>query len=255
MCLIMRHLPWLSGWRLVLVVSLIYPVTTIGSWFLDPGARDIDASSYVAERWWSIGIIAGLVWIVVWLSHSRVNLSNRVPARAVVLAWPIALLGVAWALGINPDPRFVLFSLAGCIFVGIAEETAFRGLILNTLVPKLGVAWAVALSALIFGVTHLLNVIIFDQGMTEVLAQVAITSVIGMLFGWIYVFTGGNLWLVIALHAAYDFFLFTAVVPNDGTTATAWLIAAVPFLMVAMSILATIIGIRRYRGRFEFSLN
>ncbi|MGH9165042.1 MAG: lysostaphin resistance A-like protein [Acidimicrobiales bacterium] len=56
--------------------------------------------------------------------------------------------------GLGSGPGLVLLSL--CIVIGapLAEEIFFRGLLQRTLARRFGATWAVAGSALIFGVTH-----------------------------------------------------------------------------------------------------
>lgn len=52
-------------------------------------------------------------------------------------------------------PGFVLFALIVAVGAPLAEELYFRGLVLRSIEHRLGVVWAVVLTGVIFGATHL----------------------------------------------------------------------------------------------------
>jgi membrane protease YdiL (CAAX protease family) len=87
---------------------------------------------------------------------------------------------------------FALTSIA----VGIKEEIAFRALIQNLLVPRIGRAHAIFVTMSLF--------ILFHVGVVPPLRQVYIhIALAGLFFGLVFEFTQ-RLWLVIALHALFD---------------------------------------------------
>ena len=130
--------------------------------------------------------------------------------------YPLILIGfatvsmLAQSLGagaaLAAPVRIVAF-VGTMVLIGLAEEMAFRGLIATTLLEyfgtgRVGVWKAVTLSGLLFGLAHMTN--LFGAQPLGVLVQVAVTTVLGMLFAAIYYRTG-NLWVVIFLHTAMDF--------------------------------------------------
>ena len=88
--------------------------------------------------------------------------------------------------------------LAASIVAAIGEELAFRGALFRVLEDSLGTAWALVLSAAVFGLLHALN-----PGAT-VLSTLAIALEAGILLGAAYAFTR-NLWFAIGLHLGWNF--------------------------------------------------
>lgn len=84
---------------------------------------------------------------------------------------------------------FMLMSLTA----GVWEELVYRGFLIWFLVPLVGLAGAVVISALIFGVGHLY------QGITGLVT----TTIIGLAFAALYLFTA-SLWWLMVVHAAMD---------------------------------------------------
>ncbi|HTU09435.1 MAG TPA: CPBP family intramembrane glutamic endopeptidase [Allosphingosinicella sp.] len=101
------------------------------------------------------------------------------------------------------DGRQLRWALAVSVFAGVFEEIAYRGYLIAYFGSWFGPWWALAASSLLFGFAHLY------QGPTGVL----VTTLMGALFGWLYLETG-SLLLPILLHAAVD---ISAMV-------TAWLV-------------------------------
>lgn len=104
-------------------------------------------------------------------------------------------------------PWYRILAFCGTmLFIGLAEELPFRGLVAGTLLEAFGTSragvWkATVLSGLIFGAAHFTNLI--GAAPLGVLVQVTVTSVLGMLFAAIY-FRTGNLWVTVILHALMD---------------------------------------------------
>ncbi len=101
------------------------------------------------------------------------------------------------------DPRTIVTYAVLMLLVGFAEETFFRGLILRSLRP-VGLYLAVILSALLFGLPHLLNALsgLWDPVFTLVDSLAAVG--IGITFAAFVVRTG-SLWPPILLHALINF--------------------------------------------------
>ena len=121
-------------------------------------------------------------------------------AGAAAAALPIAALaasGVYRADGWN-DASVMILPLAGDAISGFVEEILFRGVLFRVLEEYLGTAWALLVSALIFGLGHLLNP---DANLVAALAIAAGPSV---LLAAAFILTR-RLWLSIGIHFAANF--------------------------------------------------
>jgi uncharacterized protein len=107
------------------------------------------------------------------------------------------VVGVARWQGISA--RFdVIPMLAAAILAAVGEELTFRGGLFRILEERLGTAWALALSAALFGLLHALN-----PGAT-VVSTAAIALEAGVLLAAAYALTR-NLWFPIGLHLGWNF--------------------------------------------------
>lgn len=89
-------------------------------------------------------------------------------------------------------PLFVLLVGLAWTTIAFGEELFYRAFLVSRLVDHAGLgAWAaILLSGAAFGVVHV------AEGPTGVLANGAL----GVLFGWIYVRSGRNLWITVVGH-------------------------------------------------------
>ncbi len=131
-------------------------------------------------------------------------------------------LGLSWftLVGISVTPILVLarmphsidglntaLTVIGAIFVGMAEEFMFRGVIATTCLDRFGTShagiWkAVVLSSVIFGGAHLMNLGKFTT--MFVISQVLSVSIGGTILCALY-FRTGNIWVPVLVHAYRDF--------------------------------------------------
>jgi len=105
--------------------------------------------------------------------------------------------------------RWALLWALFFVLVALAEEFAFRGYLQLTLADGIGFWPAALVLSLGFGGVHLMNK---GESPVGALSVVAIALVFALALR-----RTGNLWLVVGLHAAFDFgetFLFS--VPNSG---------------------------------------
>lgn len=96
--------------------------------------------------------------------------------------------------------------LGSMLLIGLVEELIFRGVIAETLLnhyatSRQGIWKAVVISGFIFGIAHVGNVL--DAELLGVFVQMAVASVMGMLFTAIY-FRSQNLLICILIHAGLD---------------------------------------------------
>ncbi len=101
----------------------------------------------------------------------------------------IALIGngvLRFATGnyVGKDMTLLFTIIFATLLVGISEELMFRGILLPALVTKRGKIRAVLISSIMFGLLHSVN-IIGGLPAKEMLVQVILTSIIGILFSCI----------------------------------------------------------------------
>jgi membrane protease YdiL (CAAX protease family) len=114
-----------------------------------------------------------------------------------------ACIGILAAFGVyqitgNNGWMIMLGSVPGFILTGVLEETLIRGVVFRILEKSLGSWLALAISAVIFGVLHLLN-----PGAT-ILNAAAISIEGGVLLAAAFMLTR-RLWLCIGIHIAWNF--------------------------------------------------
>lgn len=95
-----------------------------------------------------------------------------------------------------------------CLFIGIFEETAFRGIILDLVLErfgetKKGVFCSLVVTSAAFGLVHLFN-LFAGAGFGATLQQVGYSFLIGGMCGVVFVKTR-SLPIAILIHAVYDF--------------------------------------------------
>ncbi|HTC25446.1 type II CAAX endopeptidase family protein [Dyella sp.] len=112
-----------------------------------------------------------------------------------LLLW---LMGSYHVLSVNADAVWLPSLLGMGIATGIAEETIFRGVLYRISEEGLGTWGALAISALFFGGAHLNN------PNATLWSAVAIAIEAGILLALVYHLTR-SLWMVIGLHAAWNF--------------------------------------------------
>ncbi len=120
----------------------------------------------------------------------------------------------------------ILLLIGQMLLVGYTEEILFRGLLQRAMHKQFGektwkdVFLAIAATGMIFGLTHLGN--LMNEGvMALATVQQAVVNVFsGMYFCAIYFRTGKTLWYVAFLHALYDFIGFVFSGRLSGGVAT-----------------------------------
>lgn len=153
-------------------------------------------------------------------------------ARGLLLGVPLVALGLLSGIVSNAGAmrgasflgvsKLLAFT-AAMLFVGLAEEMIYRGLLLNLMLRKWGSdargVWkAVFVSAAIFGGAHLTN--LFFASALTVIVQAVNAAAGGVLFCAIYIKTK-NLLAVIAVHALVDWLALFLQVCFGGTSVIA----------------------------------
>lgn len=156
---------------------------------------------------------------VIYVSTVNIN-SLRFNRKGILkgffLGWPFMCVGLYNIIGLffsttllsSLGIKKVFFFTMIMVLVGTFEEFLCRGIILNSLLNKLsstktGVIKAVILSSFIFGLGHLVNLIVSPNLLISTLSQVIYTTLHGILFAAIYL-RCKNILSVVLLHAVYD---------------------------------------------------
>lgn len=130
------------------------------------------------------------------------------PCFAVVINnLPIIAICTGSAYLTSPAWYMIWFTFE-CIFIGIFEETAFRGALFLILLEKRRsstkqIFWTTVAASAIFGGIHLLN-LLAGGGVGPTLLQVGYSFLIGGMCAVVLLRTR-NIWICAALHAIYDF--------------------------------------------------
>ena len=151
----------------------------------------------------------------------------------LILALPIAGLS---ARGILASGALVLALQIGFLLIDIfMEEVTYRGVILEALV-NYGSGARVAISAILFGFSHLDNLFLPGADPLGVAYQVFEAVLVGVLFGAARL-RMNTIWIVMAVHAAYDFTLVLAFGHAFPVAPT------VPGFMVATTVNLSLAGV------------
>jgi len=241
-------MPEVSGVALAVAASVIYTAGMAIAWrrssysYSDETAKLVRSIIPVLAVLSALAVAAYLVagtGAPLQATYSWWALLGLAPATIMVAGLMIAFrsrgdLEVDWPLFWG--------SFGGALLVGIGEEVTFRGLALGGLSQQFAIPAAVALSCVLFGLLHSVN-FLAGQSAGATAAQVLVTAVLGLIFAWTYVLSGGNLVLVIVLHCLYDFSLFAApVVWGKSNPLAVWAGAC----GVAVAVALTVVGLQLY---------
>ncbi len=176
-----------------------------------------------AVQW---GIVFAGLFLLVLVAVCRwrdIGLNPPVSARSLLLLWLpaiylllflLAFLGVDLVAG--PPPLATAgFLLLNAALAGFSEEMMFRGVLFSALRSRLPFALAAAITTILFGSAHLLNVVAL--GNLELAATQAVAAMMsGLVFIAIRVRTG-SLIPAVAYHALWDFAALVTIGTALGT--------------------------------------
>ena len=117
-------------------------------------------------------------------------------------------------ISVNPFSS-IITPFAVAFSVAIFEETLLRGIIFRIVEEKLGSYISLLISAIIFGVVHLLN------PDSSVISSICI-GIVGFMFGASYIYSR-SLWLPIAIHFSWNFVqsgIFGAITSGNEKTSS-----------------------------------
>jgi membrane protease YdiL (CAAX protease family) len=153
------------------------------------------------------------------------------------------LIGLAIPGRINPE-----FTLGGALFGAaiypFAEEFLFRGYAFHQLHRRAGLnLWIAALIVgIAFGVAHLGSASVKELPLAGEIATVAIISIGGILYAWLFARWNDNLWVPFGMHALMN--LWWDLFDVSATALGGWYSNVLRLLTVILIIVLTI-----YRDR------
>lgn len=210
--------------RSLTAALILYTILFFAAWtdyeaLAKPWLRSVIANEAAAQLV-SSGVIKNLAWTLPALllvrryeSDMHVPLREMFTARVNWLHWlPLFGLLALWGLGgdllntgtVAVSRNFGMDDVIIVLFVGITEESVFRGWLLNATLDRLGRWRALIVNSLLFLAIHFPKWIVSGEflyvftsfGFAEVIA-------LSLLFGWSFLRTR-NLLLPIALQMFYD---------------------------------------------------
>jgi membrane protease YdiL (CAAX protease family) len=130
------------------------------------------------------------------------------------IVWPILALAVinGWSLfdgsvAIDPSKPLILFMMIA-LSTGFYEEILCRGLILSACLKKWGktrngIYQAVIFASVIFGLFHLINLVMGRGTLLEVITQIIYATFFGVFFAACFLRLG-SIWPAIITHTLFD---------------------------------------------------
>lgn len=203
------------------VVAVRHGVVPLVDALLHPGAAWLS----VVRR---VGIVVAALagyWAYVRIVERRAVTELRVRpvplvlggvAGALMVGLPLALLFALGAYEVEQvrGPAAALWGVAGLIGIAaLLEELVYRALLFRVLEEAWGTWPALAVQALLFALMHLEN--LPGAGLATVLTMLASVTVLGLVWGGLFVLTR-NLWTSVAHHAAWNFTILLSGVPLSG---------------------------------------
>ena len=150
-----------------------------------------------------------------WLKTALFGVGAWIAAVVVFVAIQTIAIGLLTALGLAPSeidqsrfnqiegnlPLFILMVILAWTTIAFGEELFYRAFLITRMIDftTIGKGLAILIAGIIFGVVH------FAEGPVGILSNGAF----GILFGWIYVRSGRNLWITIIGHGLINTMRFT----------------------------------------------
>ncbi len=137
--------------------------------------------------------------------YGLVKWSGRAKDYLFFLPMLILMTGNLWGgVGVAYSGLAQVFAVISMLLIGVIEELIFRGFLFRALLKKDPVPVAVTISAVTFGIGHIVN-LLAGQGGIESLIQVLFAIAWGFLFTFVF-YKSGSLWICIFVHGMVDVF-------------------------------------------------
>ena len=178
---------------------------------------------------WSGALVAIVFFLI--KDHSLKGLGFQKPASGIAVKFlyyiPLIIVALAaFAGGIMFDNSGLFIpKLIFTLGIGLTEELYFRGIICNMWKEKEKAA--IIISAALFGISHLLNVM-GGAGLASTLLQVAFAFTYGIVMAYVILRTK-SIWPCILLHAFHDFCGF---ITNEGDMNLSIIVGTIQFVVL-----------------------
>jgi membrane protease YdiL (CAAX protease family) len=214
-------------------VHFLFPDNEVGQVYGDAVAKIVISAVFV-----------GMLWRFGWLERSGLTRLGERRGRFLIAAWGAYLIfGQYYAFTDSIRPPVASSPLGIAEFLGtlpgaLLEELLYRGLLLTAMMvawghSRRGIVKSVALSSLLFGSTHLINVLVRPVGI--VVAQAILVSLPGVFYA-VVLLKRQSLWPAILIHwlanAAVN--VKIAGLESFQETPTMWLWFAVFMIPIAL---------------------
>lgn len=193
----------------------------------------------------TLGVIARLGWL------GKVGLNGPSKWRDLRVLWLPIVITAFFVLGSlnlsqNLSGEFLVSVFISVFIIGFSEELAFRGVVLQTLIPG-GTRRAVIVSSAIFGLIHLDNLVQAGAPGTPVgvAVQVLFSALFGVAFGSYRVRTN-TIWPVIVFHALPD---ISALFVQNSTGETSTLNPSTVVIELDLGVVVASYGLYLLRER------
>ena len=198
----------------LLGMHYVWQALGVTAWLGGLGAYATEASLLIQE----IPIILILLLLNRLFWHQKLLFrAYPIGKSLAVLVLPLIFLLAGLGMGFlrwHQSAAYVGLMFVATLSIGAAEELAFRGLIFGILAKqaKEKLAFALAVSSVLFGLLHLVN--LRHQPLENTLVQVFAVMAFGLFAAVLYVKTN-NLLFSIILHGMND---FSAILASGGST-------------------------------------
>ncbi|MDH4414053.1 MAG: CPBP family intramembrane metalloprotease [Rhizobium sp.] len=198
---------------LSLAVYILWAAITIlgGIWLSGGQQQSLSEGLSKGPLWNVIAAFLFLVAVILITGWRDLKFGPPDPMSSLRIMWLPALyilgfLSIAGVLGLPPF-NLMLLILISTAFVGLSEETMFRGILFQALRTRVKLWPAMIWTSVLFGSVHILNALTTGEFLNALL-QAFTATLSGFAFIAILVRTG-SIWPAIIYHALWDFGTFS----------------------------------------------
>lgn len=243
----LKESPWFGVFVVILFTLgiVLLPGEKLGALIL--GEKGTDARNLGNAIFRATGF-AVLVWLAYDLDFDIFGLRGRGRTALFVLPFVIVAVNNLPIVGliksqvhIDAGAGSILIFILNCLFVGLFEEIAFRGIVLPLVLMKMsdnrkGIFWSVIISSALFGAIHLVNLLSGNAG--PVFLQVGYSFLVGSMCAMVMLFTR-NIFACAALHAGFN---FCGLIADEFGAGPTWDAASIA-LTAIVGVIAALYGV------------
>jgi uncharacterized protein len=206
---------------LSLIVYVLWAAVTIlgGIWISGGQKQSLIEGLAKGPLWNVFAAFLLLLVVIIGAGWRELKFGAPTPTSSLRIMWfpalyILAFLSMAGALGL-PPLNLMLLILLSTAFVGLSEETMFRGVLFQALRTRVKLWPAMIWTSVLFGSVHILNALTTGEFLSALL-QAFTATLSGFAFMAILIRTG-SIWPAIIYHALWDFGTFTISASSEAT--------------------------------------